>query len=283
MDARCLEHLLTEDERLRFECDGYFTVENALPQSLVDSLIPTVDRIDKAERARMDMGADARINHFDFIGKDDSFLELLDWHTTFPKVWDLLNWHIQLYHTHMTVSPPKAECKTLAEDGLGLGWHQDSGRLNNDFETSPRPRVSLKIAYFLTDTREEGRGNFYVLPGSHLQDDFPGPDRKEPVRGCIPIRVAPGTAAFFDRRIWHSASANYWTEPRRVLFYGYSYRWLRPRDDMQVAHYIDRCDPIRQQLLGVTHSGGRGYTSPTEADIPLKNWIEEHVQPASAQ
>ena len=78
MDARCLEHLLTEDERLRFERDGYFTVENALPQSLVDSPIPTVDRVDKAERARMHMGADARINHFDFIGKDDSFLELLD-------------------------------------------------------------------------------------------------------------------------------------------------------------------------------------------------------------
>ena len=146
MDARCLEHLLTEDERLCFERDGYFTVENALPQSLVDSLIPTVDRVDKAERARMDMGADARINHFDFIGKDDSFLELLDWHTTFPKVWDLLNWHIQLYHTHMTVSPPEAEGKTLAEDGLGLGWHQDSGRLNNDFETSPRPRVSPRAA-----------------------------------------------------------------------------------------------------------------------------------------
>ena len=108
MDARCLEHLLTEDERLRFECDGYFTVENALPQSLVDSLIPTVDRVDKAERESMDMGADARINHFDFIGKDDSFLEPL-------------NWHIQLYHTRMTVSPPEAECKTLAEDGFWAG------------------------------------------------------------------------------------------------------------------------------------------------------------------
>ncbi|MEE2729009.1 MAG: metalloregulator ArsR/SmtB family transcription factor [Candidatus Latescibacterota bacterium] len=40
---------------------------------------------------------------------------------------------------------------------------------------------------------------------------------------------------------------------------------------------------LHAQLLGVTHSGGRGYTSPTEADIPLKHWIEEHVQPASAQ
>ena len=50
MDARCLEHLLTEDERLRFECDGYFTVENALPQSL-STANSTVDRVDKAERA----------------------------------------------------------------------------------------------------------------------------------------------------------------------------------------------------------------------------------------
>ncbi len=60
-----------------------------------------------------------------------------------------------------------------------------------------------------------------------------------------------------------------------MLFYGYSYRWLRPRDDMTVAHYLDRCDPIRQQLLGVTHSGGRGYTSPTSEDVPLRVWLEE--------
>ena len=46
---------------------------------------------------------------------------------------------------------------------------------------------------------------------------------------------------------------------------------------MTVRHYLDRCDPIRQQLLGVTHSGGRGYTSPTPEDVPLRTWIEEHV------
>ena len=232
MDARCLEHLLTEDERLRFERDGYFTVENALPQSLVDSLIPTVDRVDKAERVRMHMAADARINHFDFIGKDDSFLELLDWHTTFPKVWDLLNWHIQLYHTHMTVSPPEAEGKTLAENGLGLGWHQDSGRLNNDFETSPRPRVSLKIAYFLTDTREKGRATSTYCPAATSKMTFLDPIEKSPYEDVSP----------------------YESRPARPYF-----------------------------LIGVTHSGGRGYTSPTEADIPLKHWIEEHVQPAPAQ
>jgi hypothetical protein len=41
-----------------------------------------------------------------------------------------------------------------------LEWHQDSGRLNVDFESNPRPRISLKVGYFLTDTTEVGRGNF---------------------------------------------------------------------------------------------------------------------------
>ncbi|MDA0748708.1 MAG: phytanoyl-CoA dioxygenase family protein [bacterium] len=277
MDSQCLTNLLTEKEALQFDQNGYFVVKNALPQDLIGDLVSATDRADHAERTRMGKGPNERINHFDFIGKDDLFLELLDWHVTFPKVWGILGWNIQLYHSHMTITPPEEPGKSLEQDGLGLGWHQDSGRLNSDFETSPRPRVSLKVAYFLTDTTDPGRGNFYVLPGSHLQDSFPGNNSKLPIEDAIPVCVPPGSAVFFDRRIWHSGSANYWHAPRRVLFYGYSYRWLRPRDDMQVAHYLDRCDPIRKQLLGVSYSGGRGYTSPTDEDVPLKIWIEQHA------
>ena len=141
---------------------------------------------------------------------------------------------------------------------------------------NPRPRISLKIGFFLTDTTEQGRGNFYVLPKSQTQNTFPGEDRNALHKDAIPVLVPPGSAVFFDRRIWHSASTNYWKEPRRVLFYGYSYRWLRPRDDMRVEHYLDRCTPIQKQLLGVSYSGGRGYTSPTPEDAPLKAWLEEH-------
>ena len=60
---------------------------------------------------------------------------------------------------------------------------------------------------------------------------------------------------------------------RKVLFYGYSYRWLRPRDNMTVAHYLDRSDPIQQQLLGVSHTGGHGYSSPKAVDVPLHAWL----------
>lgn len=95
------------------------------------------------------------------------------------------------------------------------------------------------------------------------------------------MRAPCGSAVLFDRRIWHASSPNYLSFPRKVLFYGYSYRWLRPRYDMTVAHYAYRSSPIRQSM-GVSHSGNHGYTSPQEMDVPLRSWLREHVGEAAA-
>ena len=45
---------------------------------------------------------------------------------------------------------------------------------------------------------------------------------------------------------------------------------------MTVEHLIDQCNPIQQQLLGAS-TGGMGYTSPQEIDVPLKPWLREHL------
>ncbi len=275
MDTACLDYCLTEKERLEFEQNGFFAVEDALPSQMVEDLAAVVDRIDAQHRPEMGLGPHDRLNMIDFIGKDELFLELLDWPKTFPKVWGLLGWNIQLYHTHLRITPPPAPGTDPVKKRLG--WHQDSGRLNIELEGTPRPRVSLKIGFFLSDTTEAGRGNFYVIPGSHLQNklELP-PDEVSDPEGTTAVRVPPGTAVFFDRRLWHSASSNYSNMTRKVLFYGYSYRWLRPRDNMTVAHFMERCDPIRQQLLGASATGGMGYTSPSDKDVPLKTWLKEH-------
>ena len=275
MDTICLDYCLTEKERLEFEQNGFFVVENALPAQMIEDLTAVVDRIDAQYRTEMGLGPHDRLNMIDFIGKDALFLELLDWPKTFPKVWGLLGWNIQLYHTHLGITPPPAPGTEPVKKRLG--WHQDSGRLNVELEGTPRPRVSLKIGFFLSDTTEAGRGNFYVIPGSHLQNklELP-PDGVSDPEGTTAVRVPPGTAVFFDRRLWHSASSNYSNITRKVLFYGYSYRWLRPRDNMTVAHFMERCDPIRQQLLGASPTGGMGYTSPSDKDVPLKTWLKEH-------
>ena len=296
MDAGWFDYCLSDDERLEFEENGFFIVEDALPPEMVENLIAVVDRLDAQYRAPIGaqdvgrtsssvinpnrppsklMGPHERLNLSDFVGKDEIFLELLDWPKTFPKVWDLLGWNIQLYHSHLTVTPPSSPDE--AEVQKRFGWHQDSGRLNIELEGNPRPRVSLKVGFFLTDTRTRGCANFYVVPGSHLQNEleFPADGVSNP-DGMLEVRVAPGTAVFFDRRLYHAASPNRSDITRKVLFYGYGYRWLRPRDDMTVSHFMDQCDPIRQQLLGAG-GGGYSYTSPSDEDVPLKTWLSSQL------
>jgi ectoine hydroxylase-related dioxygenase (phytanoyl-CoA dioxygenase family) len=114
-------------------------------------------------------------------------------------------------------------------------WHQDGGVQNRDLETSPRPRMSVKVAYFLTDVSVPGRGNFVVLPGSHRLDAIDRPRAGNDVPGAVPILADPGDAVMFDRRLWHMRSPNRSRLTREALFLAYAYRWVRPRDDLKLS------------------------------------------------
>ncbi|MEM7128627.1 MAG: phytanoyl-CoA dioxygenase family protein [Chloroflexota bacterium] len=276
MDTNTLQYRLTESERETFERDGYFIVEDAISPKVVADLNEALDAVDAADRIDREIDPGVTNNILDFIGRDDRFLPLLDLPETFTKVWDILGWNIQLYHSHTIITPPGAPYRTGPRGGLG--WHQDSGRLNWELETNPQPRISLKVAFFLTDTTDLGHANLYVVPGSHVNNElaYASDDAEEPT-GAVAVRVKPGTAVFFDRRIWHASSPNVSDISRKVLFYGYSYRWLRPRDNMTVEHYFDRCTPIQRQLLGYAPTGKHGYSSPRPEDVPLKAWLEENV------
>ena len=275
MDPLCLEHCITESEKQQFEDNGYFVVEDAVPQEIVEKLTVAFDRVGAEHLGKDELPHDTRFNMLDFVGKDDIFIEMLDWYTTFPKVWGILGWNVKLYHSHMIALPPLSPEE---RDKTGrLGWHQDSGRLNIELEGEPRPRVSLKVAYFLTDTSVPGRGNFSVIPGSQKYNSVQMPDdNNADPENATPVYAKPGTAVFFDRRLWHAVGRNASDIMRKVLFYGYSYRWLQPRDNMTVAHYMDKSDPIRQQILGKS-TGGMGYTSPGDADVPLRAWIKDNL------
>ena len=58
-------------------------------------------------------------------------------------------------------------------------WHQDGGRQNLEIESDPRPRLSVKVAWFLSDVSQPGRGNLLVIPGSHRRNRLPRPDPPE--------------------------------------------------------------------------------------------------------
>lgn len=270
MHPDCLIHRLTPAEREFFNTQGYLIVENALSSEMTDRLIAAADRIDARER-----GADQAGKLLSFpnvIHEDPAFAELIDCPRTFPKVWGILGWNIFLYHSHVDVTPP-ADAAALT---WRVAWHQDSMRVNDELETNPRPRLSLKIGYYLTDATVPDRGNTLIVPGSQLQNEIDCPqDGVSCPAGSEPLCVKPGTAVIIDRRIWHSRSANVSNITRKVVWYGYSYRWLRPKDEMTVRHLYAQLDPVQRQILGDGQSANGTY-DPVDADVPLRTWLREH-------
>ena len=271
MNPESLSHRLTAEEKRQFDETGLLVVENALSADRITAL---TERVDAVFAKKIGDGHDPRTALFypNFLPDDPLFADLIDHSAILPKVWGLLGWNIYLYHAHLIVTPPSGKVR----DGKTFGWHQDSGRVNQEMESHPRPRLSLKVAYFLSDTSEEGRGNFWVIPGSQLNDTLTrSDDGMGQPPGAVPVLAKPGTAVFFDRRLWHTASPNWSETTRKILFYGYGYRWLRTKDDMAVGGLLAASDPIRRQLLGAG-TGANGYYSPGDEDVPLRVWLREH-------
>jgi ectoine hydroxylase-related dioxygenase (phytanoyl-CoA dioxygenase family) len=188
---------------------------------------------------------------------------LIDHPATFPLVWSILGWNVHIYHSHLDVHP-----NIPVKAPFRFEWHQDGGRQNRELEGDPRERLSVKLAFWLSDVSVPGRGNFKVIPGSHKTNWISGPPRRdvewpEPP-GAIEVQVSPGDVVFFDRRLWHARSDNYSEVTRKAIFFGYTLRWIAIRDELEPLHAspeYESFSPVRKQLLG-----GVGRTIPGELE-----------------
>ncbi len=268
MEKDWLDHCASKEQLRQFDEEGYLVVEDALAPELVQGMTEAIDRIDKIERAAKGLRPDQTMTKFRTIVEDDLFLELLDNAKTFPLVWDILGWNVQHYISHLIVYPPEPEG---AELQVG-GWHQDGGRPVREMER-PQPRLSYKTSFWFSDTRIANSGAMRIIPGSHKLDEKPA---QKILDNPLHVEVAPGTAVLFDRRMWHARGFNTSAVTRKVIFIGYSYRWLRGLDyNNMPEEVLAKCDPIRRQLLG-DGVDIKGWWQPTDADVPLKTWIAEH-------
>ena len=270
MDAKkWLQYCATEAQLRQFNDEGYLIVEDALSPDLLARLNDAVDRVESREREAKGLKSNALLGKFRTVVEDDAFLELLDNPKTFPLLWDILGWNIQLYISHLIVYPPEKKKREIHPGG----WHQDGGRPVPEMER-PHPRLSLKISYWLSDVDTPEHGAMEIVPRSHKLDTKP--EGCDADKGVMPVCIKAGTAVLFDRRMWHRRGINTSDVTRRVLFFGYSYRWLRGLDYNLISEDIlSKCDPIRRQLLG-DGIDVKGWWQPTEADVPLKSWLREH-------
>jgi ectoine hydroxylase len=242
-----------------FERNGFVVVPGALDRAELAGLEAAVDRVWQEE-------AQSRgpLHRLAFAGLDDAFLELVDHPVCLPLVAEALGWNIYVYHCHLDVHPPEARV------GSSWRWHQDGGRQNVEL-APPRPRLSVKVAYFLTDVPTAEHGALRVVPGSHGRDTLP---RDQEPAGAVPVLVEAGSAVIFDRRLWHARGDNASDRTRKALFYGYTHRWIRPRDEPMIdTGRLARLTPLRRQLLGYAEDTS-DYWFPTDAlrsRMPLKS------------
>ena len=254
---------MSKEQREQFDRDGYLVIPNALSAAEVAHYNEVIDRIYEEEKAAGNLSPEGAMHTLSAVHRSQEVAPLLDHPTTFPLVWSILGWNVHVYHSHLDVHPQITVPKPFRFE-----WHQDGGRQNRELETDPRPRISVKLAYWLSDVSVEGRGNFKVVPGSHLQNWIAGPPRRdvewpEP-EGAVEVLANPGDAVFFDRRIWHTRTNNYSDVTRKGMFFAYTLRWIAIRDEVEEVRArpeFASLNPVQRQLLGESlHQPRPGHT-----------------------
>jgi ectoine hydroxylase-related dioxygenase (phytanoyl-CoA dioxygenase family) len=237
---------LTTEERESFERDGYLVLPRVLTRAEAERYERLVDGV--FERRRRNVGAPVAVHELSAVRACPDLAPLCDHPRVLGAVWSILGWNVHVYHSHIDVHPP-----TGADVLPRFEWHQDGGRQNRDLEAEPRPRMSIKVAYWLSDLSLPGRGNLRLVPGSHRVNRIDGPPKRDmpwpDPAGALDVTAEAGDALLFDRRVWHARSPNRSTTTRKAVFFAYTYRWVVPRD---VAARPDaRHSPVQRQLLGL--------------------------------
>jgi len=251
---------MTAEQRAGFERDGFLVVRGALSQAEVAFYAGALDQVYAARQAAGAVSRGEAMHLLSAVTHCPEAAGLIDHPGAFGLVWSVLGWNVHICHSHLDVHPPLGQRRPPRYE-----WHQDGGRQNREVETDPRPRLSVKLAFWLSDVSQPGRGNLKVWPGSHLRNRIDGPPSRDMAwpdpQGATEICANPGDALFFDRRLWHARSDNYSQVTRKAMFFGYTLRWIAIRDELAALHASPRfaqLSPVRRQLLGGIGAGVDG-------------------------
>lgn len=259
---------MSPGERERFARDGFLLIPGALDAHEVARHRAAVDRVHRSSPAGRTGGP---LHLLSAVASCPELVGLIAHPAVFGLVWSILGWNVHLYHSHIDMHPP-----TSRDEPPRWRWHQDGGRQNRELEGDPRPRMSLKLAFWLSNASVTGRGNLMVVPGSHRANRLPVPPgdaaRPRPA-GAVEILARPGDALLLDRRLWHARSENRSAVTRRVVYLAYSYRWAVMRDDngaLEGSPSFAALSPIERQMLGFTgHGSGDHAWGHAPEKIPL--------------
>ena len=269
---------MTAEQRAQFEQDGYLVIRGALTPDEVDYYTAAIDRVYAEQQAAGAVAPGKAMHLLSAVANCHEAVGLIDHPVTFPLVWSILGWNVHIYHSHLDVHPNIPERAPFRFE-----WHQDGGRQNRELEGDPRERLSVKLAYWLSDVSEPGRGNFKVVPGSHIKNWIDGPPRRDvewpDPEGAIEVCADAGDVVVFDRRLWHARSDNSSDITRKAMFFGYTLRWIAIRDEndgIWSSNWADQLNPVQRQLLGgLKDTDGDHMWGHYPESTPLYGWLKE--------
>jgi hypothetical protein len=217
--------------------------------SVVGILDTTISRrllraVDEVATRSPEADGTAELHLLSGLAQHADLAEVVDWPPLLDLAIELLSPNIYINHSHLDVHPPHPPTGAHR-------WHRDNGLMGRDMRLlwQDQPRVTLKVAVYLTDVESPDDGALEVVPRSHLDRASRYPTEEQPYG--VPILGPAGTVAVFDARLWHRRRDNLGNRTRRAMFMAYSYRWLTSRDTPfeNVPEWAD-LSPIRRQLLG---------------------------------
>ena len=285
---------LTDDQRRRFDEDGFFLVEDALSASEVENLLDLVDERCRHFRDERQLPDDEPLQMRNIVAMDPLFLGMVDHPLILSLVVDLMGTNVQLRTSHADERPPQSP--ELVQVPLGatesfFPWHSDGPSFGWPHVNGLLPFMEMKVGFYLTDMTQPNSGEICVVRGSHMSTqpkDADGGHVVDPAQ-VVAVNVRPGTALVWRTQLLHALCPNLSGHARPCLYYGYHQRWIRPSDyDRQPSDVLERCNPVQRQLLGELGTGKNNYSGddpqmhpislywrPNDEDIPLKAWAEE--------
>ena len=264
--------IMTTAERNFFESNGYLVIKEAIPADTVVELDAAVNEIYKREKQAGRLEDNGKLNLRNCLVQHQAFLPLLDCPRSAPFAWQILNWNVQMITSHLIVLPSLGE-KPPNEVKNKIGIHRDGGTSAREMQ-EPHPRIMLNKAYAISDQTDVSSGATVLVPGSNRMNGIPptDPETGGP-RGVISMNIKAGDAFIFEQRTWHGIGHNWSGKPRKTIFIGYAYRWVKPMDYVIMPkEIIDQCNPVQKQLLGVVDNA-LSYYLPQDKDVPLKSLV----------
>lgn len=248
---------MTDDQRTRYEADGFLVVENALgPAELarVQEAAARAEAVWRADPSRPGVRS-ATLNQVQApIEYDGALLELLWQPRVFSIVRTILGDDVQMIDNDLFLTPPRTP-HTHAD------WHHDVGMPG---VYHPRSTLMVKVFYLLSDVDEDG-GATAMVPGSHRFEEghaFPRVEDPKAMPGGVLMTGLAGTAYLFNGRVYHCATNNDSDGWRRALILNYGHFWMKMWSGYEPSQrLLDAAeasgDPVRKQLLGIGDAYGQ--------------------------